>query len=761
MRAGAAAVAWALWTTVAGGQVVGEVRVESVGRHPVDPASVLTAVETRTGQPFDASRVMRDTRALERTGRFSSVRIRACPRSGSDAVDIVIEVDPRPLVESIEVRGADEVGNRKVREWLDVGVGSPVDDAILAAGARRVREEYDKRFYPEARVAWRFEPGRDPGAVRLFVTVKEGRRARVAQIRIIGATAVPESELRSRMKQTRFRWYNPVHWITGAGRLDDDLQRADEHALARALRDLGYLDAVVRGPAIVPLDDDRVELKYAVSEGPRYRWGTVSIEGVTRFPTADVARLVRLVPGAPASQAALDDTRDAIQDHYGNRGYADARVRVSVRADAQRGVGDVRLEVHEGEISTLRDILIRGNVVTKESVIRRELVVAPGEPYHRGRVKISESRVRNLGYFSHVSAVTEPSPEPGRHDLVIEVTEDRMGTAEAGVAFSSIDRIVGRLEIGHGNVDLGAWPPFGGGQKLRVGTMYGTRRQDYYLTFIEPYLLDRKLRLTVDLYHRESSYFSSLYDVGRLGGQATLELPIGRYYSAGLGYGLERIEISNVEDSASEVIRAEEGSRLKSSVELSLARDTRDRTRLPTRGNYARASAEIAGGPLGGDTQWYRLELRSTQYVPVWRGQILILRGQVGMMDAWGDEERVPLFDRFFLGGLYTVRAFRYRHVGPVDDGGEPIGGRSMGFASAEYTVPVYKMVRLAAFVDGGMVWGDPWTFDLEWNSGYGVGVRLDLPMLPLRIDYAWQIDAERHNRDDNGRFNISFGYPF
>lgn len=756
---------WVLTVSVvvfaARAQMIEEVHVESAGPIQVDPGVVLSAIETRHGEAYDLNRTMRDVKALERTGRFSSARVYAEPGSRPDRVRVVFEVAVRPVIEHLEIRGGDEMGNRKIREWVGLGVGDPVDDALMAAAARRVQEEYAKRFYPNARISWRLEPGRDAGAVRLVVTVVEGARARVSAIEFHGPTAISPAALRDRLKMRAFRWWNPVHWITGAGRLNDEDLRADRAAIEAAFRDLGYLDVVVRGPAIVADGRDRVRLKYIVAEGPQYRLGSVGIEGVSRFPTQDVGRFVRLTSGEAASQAALDAVRDAIADYYGNRGFVGVQVRTQIEADPVRGVANVRYVVREGEPARIRDILIRGNVVTRENVIRRELVVAPGELFHRGRIRTSENRIRNLGYFSHVSLTPQPTDDPSQQDLVVEVVEDRMGTAEAGVAFSSIDRIVGRLEVGHGNLDITSWPPFGGGQKGRIGAMFGTRRQDYYLQFVEPYLFGRQLRLTVDLYSRESRYFSALYDVSRRGGQTMLEHPLTPFVTVGIGYNLERIEISDVSESASEEIRAEEGARLKSSGELTLAFDTRDRLRLPTRGNYTRLGAEVAGGPFGGDTQWYKLSLRTHQYFPVWRNHVLLLRGELGVMDALGDEERVPLFDRFFLGGMYNIRAFRYRHVGPADATGEPIGGRSLAFASAEYTVPIYKMVRAAVFVDGGMVWADAYTFDLDWNSGYGIGLRLDIPMLPLRIDYAWQIEFEDYNRDDNGRFNISFGYPF
>ncbi|MBU4461085.1 MAG: outer membrane protein assembly factor BamA, partial [Verrucomicrobia bacterium] len=716
-------------------QIVRDVRVESVGAAPADPAYVTAVVETKAGQEFDVNKAARDVRALERTGRFVSASVRADPLPGSE-LTVVFTVAARSTIERIEISGADEVGNRKVREWMNLGVGDLVDDALLAAGARRTQDEYVKKYYPDARLTWTLEPGASAGSTRVNIVVKEGKRARVSAIRFSGNRAVPTDDLLAKMKQRRFAWYNPVHWFTGAGRLSEDDIRGDVFGLQRLYADRGYLDAKVEGPEYVAAGGDHVALQFKVTEGVAYRLASVTIEGVTLFPSNDIARVARLTPGGPASMAAVDAAREAILDHYGNRGYILTQVRPALDAGAESGRADLRLRVKEGTQSKIRDIKIRGNVVTHDEVIRRELVVAPGEPFNRSRVRTSENRVRNLGYFSYVAATPEPAEQEGWHDLVLEVQEDRMGTAEAGVAFSSIDRIVGRVELGHGNVDLGSWPPFGAGQKVRIGAEIGSRRQDYTFSFIEPYLFDQRLRLGVDLFSRDASYYSSLYDVGRLGGQVSLEKSLGGFFSAGLTYGLESIEISDVSDEASQAIRDEEGRRLKSSLELSLVRDTRDRTRLTTRGNLTRLSSTLAGGPLGADTDWYKLELRSSQYVPLWLGHVLLLRAQAGVMEEYGDSEAVPLFDRFFLGGLYNVRAFKYRHIGPADEQGEPLGGRSMAFASAEYTIPVYKMVRLAAFYDAGMVWEDPFAFDLHWNSGYGVGIRLDIPMMPLRLDY-------------------------
>lgn len=739
--------------------VVHAIRVEAPAPAQVDAAYVRAMVSVREGGVYDPEQLMRDVRALERTGRFRRVDARA-ERTGGQ-VDVVFTVRPRLRIERLDIDGADDMGNRKIREWINLGVGDLVDDAVLSGAARKVEEEYYKKYYPHARMTWTVDEDPARGTARVRIQVKEGTRGRVRRIEFEGNAHVDRDDLLAKMKQHRFRWYNPLHWFNAAGRLNEDDLNADLYSLRRVYTDRGYLDAKVEGPEIRDLGGSRLALRFKFTEGAVYRVGTITVDGLTVFPSNDVARLMRIRPGETASLAAIDGASDAVMDYYGNRGYILTQVRHTIDSAAERNTADLHFKVREGTVSRIRDIKIRGNVVTKDKVIRRELVIQPGELYNRSRVQTSENRLRNLGYFSYVASTPEPTAEGGMHDLVFDVEEDRMGHAEAGVGFSSIDRIVGRFEIGHGNVDILNWPPIGGGQKLRLGVEAGTRRQDYTLSFVEPYFLDERLRLGVDLYSREARYYSSLYDVKRVGGLVSLERPIGRFHAASVGYGIENTDLFDIDETASTNIQAAAGSRLKSFVETSISRDTRNRTRIPTSGNLSRATLTLAGGPFGGDVDYYKLEARSTQYFPLWFGHVLMLRGQAGTMDSYTDRDDIPFYDLFYLGGLNTVRAFKYRHIGPVDGEDEPIGGRSMAFGSVEYTVPIVTMVRAAAFVDGGMVWADPWTFDFDWNSGYGIGLRLDIPMMPLRIDYAWQMKWEDYNRDDNGRFNIMFGYPF
>jgi outer membrane protein insertion porin family len=437
-------------------------------------------------------------------------------------------------------------------------------------------------------------------------------------------------------------------------------------------------------------------------------------------------------------------------------------------------VADLVYRVREGELSYIRDIHIRGNTRTKDKVIRRELTVYPGELYNTVKVRNSERRLRNLQFFDFANATPEETDSPSLYDLAFDVEEGRTGNLLFGVGYSSVDDLIGFMELSQGNFDLFNWPPTGGGQKLKLRGTVGTQRQDIELSFVEPWFLDRKLSLGVDLYQRDRRFLSDEYDQVNTGGSVTLGQPLGGFNRLNLTYGLEQIEVTDVDDNASDLIKAEEGTQLKSYMGLELVHDSRDNSFVATRGNRSTLSGTVAGGPLGGDVQIYNLEAATSHYVPLWWDHVLNLRGWASVVDSWGDGDRVPIFDRLFLGGARTLRGFKYRQVGPKDETGEPVGGLSGWYTTAEYIIPLAEKFRVAGFYDVGMVFEEAYDFSNDEsgsdanpfhtgkiNSDVGVGIRLDIPGFPLRLDYAWPLEADEFNDRSNGRFQFSIGYSY
>jgi outer membrane protein insertion porin family len=481
--------------------------------------------------------------------------------------------------------------------------------------------------------------------------------------------------------------------------------------------------------------------------------------------------------GDVASDSQIAKAANNIRDYYESRGYMGAMVIYRLDLREREGDVDVRFVVTEGELTYIRNVLIQGNSITKDKVIRRELQVYPGQKYDGVRVRQSESKLRNLNFFETVSATAEPTSTSNKSDLVFLVEEKPTGQFMAGAGFSSIDKLVGFVEISQGNFDLGGWPPVGNGQKVKFRVEAGSTREDYTLSFVEPWFLDRQLSLSFDLY--STRHDDTDYEVQRQGTAVGLGVPMPGPNRLDLKYRLENVDIKNVEDTNAYVVVENgeatefyfsEPERVESSLSATWTRDTRDNFFLPTRGNRSSFSSTLMGGPLGFDTDLYDLEMSSASHYALWLGHILSVRGRAEVVDLLQEstDKEVPLSERLFAGGARTIRGFRYRWVGPiaesVDGTGElrPCGGQTLFVASAEYSMPVgIPKFRLAAFYDIGDVAFEPYDFDFGGvSAGAGVGIRLDIPGFPIRFDYAWPVIQDDPRAEVE---NVSFwmGYGF
>ncbi len=760
------AMAAAGWAAAAWAVPIHDIRVVAAGDAPVSAEQVLAQVGARVGQELDRSALSDDIRALQQSGAFSYVEARVEPGPG-DSVVLVYRVSGRPRIRILRVAGADHLGNKKVRTTMDIGSGDPVDNALLGQKSQDVREAYRKDFFPDAKLTWTLTPVPErPGVVDVDIQVDEGRRAVVRRILFKGNRHVRRKELLQVMVQRQSSW---LTWITNDGLYEPGNLFSDREAIRKVFMDRGYLAARVGEPSLRYVGRKKIDVTFDVDEGPRYTLADWRIAGMEVFAPAEVARGIVAATGQTASLDAIRRSAQNIRDFYGSRGYIKTSVDPRITLDTNAATAAVSYQVAEGMLAYIQNIAIRGNAQTKDKVIRREIGVVPGEVYNEVRVRSSENRVRNLGYFSFVNAYPESTTVSNRFNLVFDLEEQRTGQFMLGAGFSSVDNIIGFVELTQGNFDLFGWPRFtGGGQRLRLRAQFGSERSDLEVSLIEPWFLNRRLSLGVDLFRRDNRYNSSEYDQITTGAALTLGKPFFAFNRVNWIYGLEDIDIRNVATNASELIQQEEGGRLKSYGTVELIRDTRNHPFLASRGFRGSASATLAGGPFGGETDTYQFSLRASQHIPLWFDHVLNFRGWTSMVEEYGDSDRVPIFDRLFVGGPRTVRAFKYREVGPKDETEEPIGGRSAAYATVEYTLPVVEKVRFALFYDVGVVWQDLFEKDLESPAtgdgivcdGYGLGVRFDFPGFPIQLDYAWPINTDEIT-SDKGRFSFSIGYTY
>lgn len=749
------------------GQVVKEVAVKNLGAGHVDEGFVLSHVTIKTGSEIEGIVLSRDVKALLASGRFSWVGTDLEPVDGGVRLTFSVR-NKLLLARPVKVRGNDYYREGKIIDLIGLQPGDLVDDQVVGVKVQQIVEKYRKDYFPNAKVTWTInEVDRERGTADVAVKVDEGNRAKVKKVEFTGNIIYSASDLRKSMKQPA--WWNPLWWMKKKSYDEGEFESAKAEITSMYLAK-GYVDAKV-DISETPYDQKgNIKVNVRIEEGPLYKFGKVTLSGATLFPEAELRRFVLAKPGIPASTETLRTSVQGLQDYYGSRGYVDSDVRPVMDTDAAGRVMNVDFSLKEGAQCKIGNVKITGNTRTKDKVIRRELLVYPGEIYDEVKVRRSERIVNNLGYFKIVRSYPTKTLVPDVRDLIMEVEEKRTGQFMISAGFSSVDNVIGMLELSQGNFDLFGWPYFtGGGQKMKITTQFGSRRKYYELSVVEPWFLDRKLSLGGDLYLSDVTYND--YDIERIGFALTLGKPITRADRVELQYSIEKERLKNITDTNAYInvetlepyFFSNEPDTFKSTVQLTLLHDTRDNPFLPTKGNRTSVFGSLSGGILGLDTEIYQLGLRSNQYFPLWLGHVFSLRGRAEIVDSYGDSDVVPITDRLFLGGGRTLRGFAYRDVGPKAirrsdyDAGvmngvhRPLGGSSMMMASAEYTIPIVSSVRIALFFDIGNVWQDAYDFRPDSLAmSTGAGLRLDLPGFPIKIDYGWVMrkDDERTGKE-------------
>jgi len=396
-------------------------------------------------------------------------------------------------------------------------------------------------------------------------------------------------------------------------------------------------------------------------------------------------------------------------------------------------------------------------------VIRREISLVPGDYYDGVKLRRSHSRLMNLRYFESVDMLLEPTEREDVRDLIVVVGEMPTGRLMGGMGFSSIDKLMGTFEIAQSNFDLKNWPSLrGAGQKARLKFTFGTNRRDAELSFTEPWFFDRQLAFGLVVFARD--YLTPEdYDESQVGFTVQFSKMLWRRIRGTISYTLKEVEIEADED-ASELIRREEGTKTVGSLTAQVVRDTRDSFFMPTHGYRLLVAEEVGADVLGSDDEFHKETLAATYHVSFVEGHVVRLRGELGAVEEFGDSDDVSIFERLFLGGGRTIRGFDFREVGPKDELGEPVGGKSSLLLSVEYTFPLVDPIRGAVFYDTGNVWEQAYTYELnDLRAGAGIGLRIMMPVFggfPFNIDYAWPIDRDEFV-DDKPRLDFSFGFQF
>ena len=739
------------------GPIVRDIVVEYVGPPSISKARVIDNLATRIGAPYSERAAEADIRALYATGGVANVRIFAEPYA--DGVRVTVLLQGRPIIEEILIEGAEQIPLRRVRKEVSSKVGEVLSEEKLEADRQKILKIYEDRNYSDVDVQYRIQEIAGTNQVRVIFQITEGPRLVIRRINFFGNDSVRSRDLIKVMK-TRPR--NILSFFNKSGRLLPAQMEEDRVAIRTLYQNRGFADAEVTDVQTVPLEGTGVELNITIVEGIQYRVNTVKLEGVNIVPSDEIKARLKMVDGSLFTPKGMGDDLKTLRDFYGTRGYVDM-LAVPEILPAGPGSVDVTYRIDEGVQSYVNLINIQGNTRTKDRVIRRELAVKPGEIFDTTLVNVSRQRLENLNYFTRVEMSPADTIVPGRKDLNVIVEEKRTGSFNFGAGFSTIDSLVGFAELQQSNFDLFNWPSFvGGGQRFRIRGQYGLERKDFVVSLTEPWFLGYRLSVGVEGYYREANFLSDVYDQTNYGAVLQARKQLWRSLSGRVEYRIEGIRIFNVDDqSAGQVIQDSAGTYTKSAFSGSLLWDTRDSLFLTRRGEVVELTGFISGGALGGTVEDYGISLEASKYVLLPWDIIFLVKGELAVVDSYGSNDDVPIFDRLYLGGSNNLRGFDYREVGPVDEFNNPIGGSSLGYITFEVTIPIISRVRAAIFSDFGFV--NPTAYDFSTsnlNGDIGVGLRLDLPIGPIRIDYGYPILYESFNGPP-GKFNFNIGYQF
>ncbi len=739
---------------------VGTVSVKFVGTAIVSEDVVRANMQVREGGDLDDSMIDRDIRALYRTGLFEFIEVKREAVSET-TFNLLFEVTPKFRVLAVRYEGNKKVKGTRLNKEVKTKANTSLDERQVKEDQEKIREYYQKVGYNQVSVNYAIERDRTTGFGTVIFKIKEGAKVKISVIKFTGNDSVKTRLLRKEM-ETKKWWF--MSWLTDTGRFKDDKFEDDLEKLRDYYREEGYLDIEIPQDQITfdyP-SPSRLVITIRVIEGRRYKIGDINVTGSKIHEASLLKRILRQRSGMVFRPSKIDKDVERLEDFYGSGGYLDTRVRLLRKPNVNTGNIDLDYEVTESEKFNVESIVIEGNVKSKSIVILRELVLGPGDVFDLVRMKISKLRLENTRFFDDVNTTPQETNIPGRRNLRVAVKEARTGNLTFGAGFSSVERVTVFAEISQANFDLFNRRSLfqGDGQKFRLRLQLGSLSSEAVLSFEEPWLFERELAMGFSLYRTSSEYNSDYYTQIATGGEIYLRKRLFELVEGKVSYTYEVIGIDDVDPIYTGLISA--GDSTVSRLGFQLLRDTRDKIINTTSGNRVEINTEMAGGFLGGDYDYYKLEFRGSQFYPLFdlQAQVLSIIARGGVIESYGNSTDVPYYYKYYLGGPYNLRGYEYNSISPRD-GDFLIGGKTYAMLSLEYSADIVSPIRFAIFYDAGFVNAKAYDFNpADYHDNFGVGIRLFVAGAPLSLDYGIPLTSSKQANTGN-QFNFSFGTRF
>jgi outer membrane protein insertion porin family len=715
--------------------------IEVKGNQKVETSTIQFYIRNRVGDEFSVARIREDILRIYRLGFFKDVQVDVEEFEGGLKVTFIVVEEP--FVRDISIVGAQAIKREEIEGKLALKANSVLNRNQVRDSLDKIKQLYQEKgyYFAEAEAVYT-DVG--PEEIDLTIRITEGEKILIKRITFVGNRAIESWELKNVMETKEATL---ISFITGTGVYQRETLRNDLRRIEAFYQTRGFLRVEISEPDVrVDPKAKGIFITITVKEQDQYRVGRLQVGGDDLFSAAELKSLMRLQEGEIFDRSQLANDVLKLSDRYTERGYAFADVVPLTNIDQAKRLVDIDVRIDRGPQVRVGRILIVGNEITRDKVIRREIRLNEGDLFDSSKLRRSRQRLGNLGFFEEVKLDTRRRPEEDLVDLEARVKEQPTGAFTAGAGYSSTQSVIGTASIRQNNL-------FGRGQRLALSAALSSISADFTLSFTEPYFLDSQYSLGLEAYNRSFNY--DTFDSHELGAGLRFSRPIGEYLRLGLGYRYEDVDITNVADNASQRIKDLAGRSTSSILSPSMSWDTRDNALNPSRGFYNFLTVDFAGGPLGAENQFYKTVGETNWHYPLVSDVILSLRGRLGYADGYGGKE-LPLYERFFVGTQsMTIRGYQLKEVGPKDINGDPIGGNSEILMSAQLRFPITQGLSLVGFVDTGNLY-DKGDFDpTRLRTGVGAGIRFVTPLGPLALDYGFKLDRQPGDKPGAISFNV------
>jgi outer membrane protein insertion porin family len=777
-----------LFTGICSGAEEKIFKITILGIAKVEEGVIRGAIKSREEGPFSVEKVREDLRSIFNLGYFTDVQvdIKSTPQ-GKEVIFIVVE---KPSIKNIVVEGNVKVKYDDIKEKMTLKTRSILNLEKVKEDSELIRKLYFSKGYYGVKVEYKVDYLETNEAVVTF-TISEGPKGHIQKIIFKGNKKIKSSQLKKLMATSQ---WNILSLITKSGTLDEDVLKNDLQLLNAYYIDQGYLEAKISGPKLDLSNPKKIRIEIEVVEGPQYHVGNIDFKGDLLTTKEALFKTIKLKRGAVYSNSAIRKDINALTEKFANQGYAYVEINPESSVDSKNLIVHLTFDIDKKKPVSYEKIQIVGNTKTRDKVIRRELQVAEGELYSASNMNRSRDRLKRTGYFKEVDFTTSRGSTEEKINLDIKAEEAPTGAVSFGVGYSSIEKVVGTVSVSDRNL-------FGLGYHGVLKASLGALTQNFRFSFTDPYFIGYPFAAGIDLYHENVEIFST-YSYRITGGDIRFGKELSEKFRLDAMYKLENANVYHVSLDASPSIQEQKGKYTTSALSLTPSMDTRDDYYNPRRGGRHAILIQNAGGPLGGDNYFIKVVGDTSWYFPMPLNTTLNLRGKAGAILPYGgkvgvtitqfnsvtntwdtvrvQKDRVPIYEKFFVGGAQTIRGFEYGMAGPVDQNDEPVGANYMVIFNSELIFTLSREIGLkgAVFFDVGKAWGvsgqsrvginlatgqPEQLTSVEKNRGIklgaGPGIRWLSPFGPINIDIGFNLNPKKGEKGHVIDFNAGTVY--